>query len=339
MNSRCFLRTAARLMITGTVLFALPAAVSAQGWERGERPSRAEVPLPKNLHAPVVKATAADPTGDTFGVGGTQLDITELTANVVGNNLVIGITFNSSISAPDSGEANAIDGFIDLDTDQDGNTGIEPWVEVQTGNPTTGMGDEFHVDIFEYNGLDSTVELVDDRPGGGVVTVPVAIGTNSVTVTIPLADLGNDDGAVNVAAVMGTPIEPTDVAPNQGSLATEGGDGGNPNTILLNGRFEVGVEWRGFETGQGGFAQVSDLRTPDSAIMFFGNADNLEFLIKVIDGCDINDRFWVFFAGATNVEFTVSVTDTQTNTSKEYSNPLGNPADAVTDTQAFATCP
>ena len=246
----------------------LPVAASAQGWDRGERPTRAEIPLPKNLHAPVAKATAADPIGDTFGAAVTQIDISELTANVVGNNLVISVSFTGPISAPDSGDANAVDGLIDIDTDQDGETGAVPFVDVLTGNPTTGMGDEFHVDLFGFNGVDSTVDLVDDRAGGGVSSVPFAISGNSLTVTIPLADL-EDDGAVNVAAVMGTVVEPTDVAPNQGSVATEGGGSGNPNTVLLNGRFEVGVEWRRFEPGSPiEFAQASNLRTDDSAIFF-----------------------------------------------------------------------
>ncbi len=59
---------------------------------------------------------------------------------------------------------------------------------------------------------------------------------------------------------------------------------------------------------------------------------------RVLDGCAINDRFWVFAAGATSVEYTLRVTDTETGAVNEYVNPLGNAADALTDTQAFATC-
>ena len=50
-------------------------------------------------------------------------------------------------------------------------------------------------------------------------------------------------------------------------------------------------------------------------------------------------RFWVFYAATTDVGFTVTVTDLLTGTSKTYANPLGQAADAVTDTSAFATCP
>ena len=57
------------------------------------------------------------------------------------------------------------------------------------------------------------------------------------------------------------------------------------------------------------------------------------------DRCGEFDRFWVFAAASTNVEFTLTVTDTQENVTKTYFNPLGTVPDAITDTQAFATCP
>lgn len=62
-------------------------------------------------------------------------------------------------------------------------------------------------------------------------------------------------------------------------------------------------------------------------------------LVKVLNGCGTNNRFWVFAAGATNVEYTLTVTDTQSNATRTYSNSLGTQAPAITDTEAFATCP
>jgi hypothetical protein len=55
----------------------------------------------------------------------------------------------------------------------------------------------------------------------------------------------------------------------------------------------------------------------------------------MLDGCSLNDRFWVFYAATTNVEFTVTVTDTETGRQKQYFNPLGTPAPPIQDTQAF----
>jgi len=62
-------------------------------------------------------------------------------------------------------------------------------------------------------------------------------------------------------------------------------------------------------------------------------------LVKIVNACSYNDRYWVFSAATTNVEYTLTVTDTESQVVKTYFNPMGSPAPAVTDTSAFATCP
>ncbi len=111
-------------------------------------------------------------------------------------------------------------------------------------------------------------------------------------------------------------------------------------------RFRVEVAWRSFDgtTGSGrvvpvGRVPLAPLRgDADSGLWWFFEADNWEMLVKVLDGCAINDRFWVFAAATTTVEYTLRVTDTTTGASAEYFNSLGNAAAAITDTGAFATC-
>ncbi len=110
------------------------------------------------------------------------------------------------------------------------------------------------------------------------------------------------------------------------------------NHCLSNGRFHVEVEWRDF-VDDGGLAQTVPLESEDSGLFYFFNADNWEMLVKVIDGCTFNDRYWVFSAATTNIEYTLRVTDTQSGTVREFTNPLGTSADALTNTSAFATCP
>jgi hypothetical protein len=56
-------------------------------------------------------------------------------------------------------------------------------------------------------------------------------------------------------------------------------------------------------------------------------------------GCGFNNRYWVFYAATTDQEFTVTVTDLKTTQQVQYTNPLKNRADTVTDTSVFATCP
>ena len=74
-------------------------------------------------------------------------------------------------------------------------------------------------------------------------------------------------------------------------------------------------------------------------MFYFFTPANWELLVKVLDGCEFNDRYWVFAAAATDVEYTLTIKDTQTGTVREYFNPLGRSAAAITDTDAFATCP
>jgi hypothetical protein len=62
-------------------------------------------------------------------------------------------------------------------------------------------------------------------------------------------------------------------------------------------------------------------------------------LVRVLDGCQFNDHYWVFGYSATDVEYTLKVTDTANGGTVTYENLLGGVAPAITDTSAFATCP
>ena len=111
-----------------------------------------------------------------------------------------------------------------------------------------------------------------------------------------------------------------------------------PNTLCLNdNRFKVEITWSDFG-GNTDPATDAGLVSPDSGLYYFFSPDNWEVLVKVLDGCGINDRFWVFAAATTNVEYTLEVTDTWTDVARTYVNPLGVAAPAITDTSAFATC-
>jgi len=108
-----------------------------------------------------------------------------------------------------------------------------------------------------------------------------------------------------------------------------------------NNRFQIEVDWRtpppNETSGQGQAVPIAS--APDSGLFYFFSANNLEMLIKVLNACGLNSRYWVFFAATTNVEFGVTVTDTQNGKVKSYFNPLNRPAPPVQDTDAFATCP
>ena len=65
----------------------------------------------------------------------------------------------------------------------------------------------------------------------------------------------------------------------------------------------------------------------------------MELIVKVLDGCGVNQRYWVFAGGLTNVQTVIPVRDTRTGISKTYINPQGTPFQPVQDTGAFVGCP
>lgn len=107
---------------------------------------------------------------------------------------------------------------------------------------------------------------------------------------------------------------------------------------LNDGRFEVTVQWRDFQ-GQEGSATRVGVLGEDSALLWFFAPSNWEMLVKVLDGCSVNGRYWVFAAASTNVEYTLRVRDSTTGLEVAYEHPPGEPAPAITDTAAFADCP
>ena len=110
------------------------------------------------------------------------------------------------------------------------------------------------------------------------------------------------------------------------------------DSLCLNAsRYELTVQWR-TRNGRTGSGKAVPGGTDDSGLVWFFGQDNWEVLAKVLDGCAVNGHFWVFTAATTNVEYTLTVRDTVTGAFKEYFNPFGSPAAAITDTQAFSGC-
>lgn len=101
---------------------------------------------------------------------------------------------------------------------------------------------------------------------------------------------------------------------------------------LLEDRFQVSVDWdTGGATGSGIAVQT----TADGGEFYFFSPNNIEMLVKVLDGCAINDNVWVFAAATTTVAFELRVEDTVTGAVRTYLNPQGTPAVTRTDTEAF----
>src|SRR5262249_6299555 len=103
---------------------------------------------------------------------------------------------------------------------------------------------------------------------------------------------------------------------------------------LNNGRFQVRVTWQVPSQGTSGVGTGVAL-TGDTGYFWFFSPNNIELVLKVVDGRAVNGMYWVFYGALSNVEYTITVTDTITGTVKTYTNPSGNLA-SVADTAAFA---
>jgi hypothetical protein len=106
---------------------------------------------------------------------------------------------------------------------------------------------------------------------------------------------------------------------------------------LADQRFRVEIGWRD-EYGDTWPALAVPQGSDNAQIFAFFDVYNWEIIVKVLDGCGINDRFWVYAAASTDVGFDIRVTDTFTGERKVYTSAAGSPAPAITDGAAFATC-
>jgi hypothetical protein len=216
----------------------------------------------------------------------------------------------------------------------------------QTGSCV--LNDGSYVDFYGFNGiagqqvtinmtaafdtylflLDPTAAIVasDDDSGGGTNSRIVFTLTSSGSWFIAANSFAaNQFGAYNL------------------SLTCTGGNGGgactpNATTLCLNnGRFRVTATFA-TNAGQSGNGMAVP-ETSDTGLFWFFSANNIEMILKVVNGCALNSRYWVFAGGLTNVAVTMTVTDTSNGTQRTYSNPQGVAFQPIQDTSAFATCP
>jgi hypothetical protein len=116
-----------------------------------------------------------------------------------------------------------------------------------------------------------------------------------------------------------------------------GGCLSGPNTLCLQGnRFEALMT---FDSPSEDGLAVGQRETIDSGFFWFFRPSNIEALVKVLDGCGVNEHYWVFLAATTNVGYTLRVTDTLSGEFRTYTNAQGNDAEPQLDTAAFMTCP
>ena len=185
----------------------------------------------------------------------------------------------------------------------------------------------------------------------------VAMGGDATDIDIPVLMVSDADGAIVKNAIQnpedaddpgggdpgngGDPDPPTEPV-----LTIEGEDGppeapgdcaaGESALCLLGERFRVEAEFT--VGGQPGATANSVALTDDTGYFWFFADTNVEIVVKVLDGCPINQNFWVFAGGLTDVAVTIRVVDTETGAVRLYRSEPG-PLLPAQDIEAFATCP
>jgi hypothetical protein len=165
----------------------------------------------------------------------------------------------------------------------------------------------------------------------GSINVPIATAQPGLVSVWPFGGPNDVVGGHNGVAVGSIPALTFPVTLNCGS--------GSATSACLNTRFSASIQFRDPNTGVYSQAQVVACPNPDSAIFWFFAPNAWEVMVKIINACGFVNRYWAFSAATTNVFYRLEVGDVRGGANKIYFNYPGPPAPAVTDTNAFATCP
>jgi hypothetical protein len=199
----------------GSVLTSLSLLVSALACSgSSEMPS-----MPADTGDPST-VTVADPIGDTFGLpAGLQWDIVALAVARETDGITVRLDFANEVAMPVAADPNALVGLVELDLDQNRATGKLGYVDqLRKDGGATEMGVDAAINISQI-APDSTL-LVYDMGGNPVGKAKVTIGAHRLTIRVPAALLGNDDGYVDAAVIVGNQgHSPTDLAPQTGHLS------------------------------------------------------------------------------------------------------------------------
>lgn len=165
-------------------------------------------------------ASVTDARADTFATpipDHVQPDLVALRVTRTPDAVTITLTFAQAVQ-PNSEAVNAVAGIVDLDTDQNPATGDEGGTDDYrpAGSGSTGLGVDYTVYLVFGPNASSVTRQADGQTVG---TLQPSFSGTRVTLRVPLTLLGNDDGYVDVATVIGTPHGPTDIAPNSGHLS------------------------------------------------------------------------------------------------------------------------
>jgi hypothetical protein len=159
----------------------------------------------------------SDPAGDTFGSAGTEWDLTNLTLSRSANAVLFRLNFATNVVAPVAGDPDALNVFVELDLDQNPATGHQAVTDqLRNDQGSTGLGVDGGL-VIGPMAPDSMV-IVYDANGHETGRVKATYLGSVITIPVPRALLGGDDGNVDAAVLAGNSHGATDFAPQSGHL-------------------------------------------------------------------------------------------------------------------------
>ncbi|HVT18861.1 MAG TPA: hypothetical protein VHQ90_22080 [Thermoanaerobaculia bacterium] len=237
-------------------------------------------------------------------------------------------------------------------------------------DPHGGTGDNFEAGALAFNSADNSLYYADKNndPTPHVFIDKVALGTFTQTPVLasapsvggnPVAmaftqgklwlftNFGNiySADAANLGGGFPSPADFAAFPTPDGTFAyfAEGVFPASfpcvPSTTAacLFNRFKVEVTYDATPGNGSGPANVV-LESSQSVKFTFFDPTNIELILKVLNGCGVNNDWWVFAGGLTDVGVAIKVTDTSTGAVKRYNSTKHQLFQAFADTGAFG-CP
>jgi hypothetical protein len=210
---------------------------------------------------------------------------------------------------------------------------LELMVKVLDGNPVNG---HFWIFYGSLSNVEYTLTVFDTMTGASrdYHNAPFQFGSQA-DLTFPVE--GPPPPPPSAARSVETAIPAPAPRPEQAALFAAGDCTPSLTSLCPQNRFRVTVDFVDPRTGFTGQGRAVSL-TSDTGVFWFFDPNNLELMVKVLDGGGVNGHFWVFYGALSDVEYTIKVTDTATGATRTYHNAAHHLASGA-DVTAFTAGP
>jgi hypothetical protein len=173
----------------------------------------------------IASFTLIDPANDTLvsSASGMPLahDLLSVASRFKRDSVIFTLTFNRPVTDALGGLATAMGGAIEIDIDDDADTGDESLANFF--GATANVGVDYAVSFFEASSTVAILYDLTDPFNPQFFEIPATFSGKVVTARVPVAMLGHDDGNYTAVGIVGTWDRPTDIAPNSGAVLARTG--------------------------------------------------------------------------------------------------------------------